>query len=395
MFKTLNSVALHYHHRTAANGAATLVFINSLGTDFRIWSDVVDGLPRELGVLNYDKRGHGLSDVGEQSFSIGLHGDDLIKILETENLKKAVLCGLSVGGLIALDVWSKRPDLVDGLVLMDTAPQIGDFDTWQARIDKVRGSGMAAIGDATMERWFSPAFHLNQQASVAGYKNMLCRTPADGYVGTCDAIRNADYRKEAASVTVPTLCLVGSEDAATPPPLVEAMAQLIPNAVFYQIDGAGHLPCVECPTEIVGHLKAFLATTLREVHEGARFEAGMSIRQKVLGEPHVERANRNQTSFDAPFQRLITEAAWGHVWSRPTWTLRERSIVTIALLAALGHDEEVAMHARATANTGASQEDLCEAMLHVAIYAGVPAANSAIKTIKNTLSEESGSGERE
>jgi len=112
---------------------------------------------------------------------------------------------------------------------------------------------------------------------------------------------------------------------------------------------------------------------------GERFAQGTATRRAVLGDAHVDRAEAAKSEFDAPFQELITEAAWGHVWSRPNFTRRERSIVTIALLAALGHDEEVAMHVRACARTGASREDIREALLHVAIYAGVPAANRAIR----------------
>jgi 4-carboxymuconolactone decarboxylase len=113
----------------------------------------------------------------------------------------------------------------------------------------------------------------------------------------------------------------------------------------------------------------------------------MATRRRVLGEDHVDRAERNKTAFDEPFQELITEAAWGAVWSRPQLTLRERSIVTIALLAALGRDEEVALHIRATRNTGASREDIREALLHVAIYAGVPAANHAMAVAKQVFAE--------
>jgi 4-carboxymuconolactone decarboxylase len=120
----------------------------------------------------------------------------------------------------------------------------------------------------------------------------------------------------------------------------------------------------------------------------------MATRRRVLGDAHVDRAERNRTPFDAPFQDLITEAAWGTVWSRPQLTLRERSIVTIALLAALGQDEEVAMHIRATRNTGASRDDIREALLHVAIYAGVPAANHAIAIAKRTFAEMDGEGGR-
>ncbi len=118
-----------------------------------------------------------------------------------------------------------------------------------------------------------------------------------------------------------------------------------------------------------------------------RYANGLETRRAVLGDAHVDRAQANQTAFDEPFQRLITESAWGTVWSGQEWSKRERSMVTIALLAALGHDDEVAMHIRATANTGATREDIREALMHVAIYAGVPAANHAFKIAKATYAE--------
>jgi 4-carboxymuconolactone decarboxylase len=118
----------------------------------------------------------------------------------------------------------------------------------------------------------------------------------------------------------------------------------------------------------------------------------MTTRRAVLGDAHVDRAQANQTAFDEPFQELITESAWGTVWAGQKWTKRERSMVTIALLAALGHDDEVAMHVRATANTGATREDIREALMHVAIYAGVPAANHAFKIAKATYAEMDAAG---
>ena len=112
---------------------------------------------------------------------------------------------------------------------------------------------------------------------------------------------------------------------------------------------------------------------------------GAVTRRKVLGDAHVDRAQAATTPFDAPFQALITDAAWGHVWSRNTITLRERSMLTIALLAGLGNDHELALHIRATRNTGASEADVMEALLHVAIYAGVPRANHAVRVAKDTF----------
>lgn len=119
-----------------------------------------------------------------------------------------------------------------------------------------------------------------------------------------------------------------------------------------------------------------------------RYQRGMAVRRAVLGDRHVDEAMARTTSLDEDFQTLITETAWGSVWARPGLTLRERSMVTLALLAALGHDEEVAMHIRATSNTGATMEDIKETLLHVAVYAGVPAANRAFRIAKLELARQ-------
>lgn len=118
-----------------------------------------------------------------------------------------------------------------------------------------------------------------------------------------------------------------------------------------------------------------------------RFETGMATRRAVLGDAHVDRAEAAKSSFDLPFQTLITEGAWGTVWADDTISRRDRSMLTLALLAATGNFEEIPMHIRATANTGASKEDVIQAFLHVAVYAGVPKANHAIKLAKQTYAE--------
>ncbi|MGR3481435.1 4-carboxymuconolactone decarboxylase [Salipiger marinus] len=117
------------------------------------------------------------------------------------------------------------------------------------------------------------------------------------------------------------------------------------------------------------------------------YDRGMAVRREVLGEAHVARAEAAKTEFDAPFQSLITESAWGTVWASDRITRRERSMLTIALLAATGNFEEIPMHIRATARTGASMADVAEALQHVAIYAGVPRANHALKLARQTYAE--------
>jgi 4-carboxymuconolactone decarboxylase len=119
----------------------------------------------------------------------------------------------------------------------------------------------------------------------------------------------------------------------------------------------------------------------------SRYDEGMRVRREVLGDAHVDRAQARQTSFDAPFQQFITEMAWGTLWARPEFDRRTRSIVTIALLAALGRSEELALHIRATKNTGVAPYEIAEALLHVAVYAGVPAANAAFAIAREILTE--------
>jgi 4-carboxymuconolactone decarboxylase len=121
----------------------------------------------------------------------------------------------------------------------------------------------------------------------------------------------------------------------------------------------------------------------------SRYDVGARVRREVLGDAHVDRAQARQTSFDADFQRLITEAAWGSVWARPGLDRRTRSLITIGILAALGRAEELMLHIRASANTGATPDELAEALLHVAIYAGVPAANTAFAIAKAALAPDS------
>jgi 4-carboxymuconolactone decarboxylase len=122
--------------------------------------------------------------------------------------------------------------------------------------------------------------------------------------------------------------------------------------------------------------------------EESRYDKGMRVRREVLGEEHVQRAEAAATPFDIDFQRFITETAWGSLWARPGLDRRTRSLITIGILAALGCTEELALHIRASRNTGASPEEIAEALLHVAVYAGVPAANTAFAVAKKTLASE-------
>jgi 3-oxoadipate enol-lactonase len=257
-FARINDITIHYQIIGGPADRPVIVFANSLGTDFRIWRDVIVRLAGDFAILLYDKRGHGLSDVGQVPYSIEDHASDLIGLLDLLSVKDAFLCGLSVGGMIAQSLYQSRPDLVRGLILCDTAHKIGTADTWNSRIATVEKSGIGSIVDAVMQLWFTPAFRRPENQAYDGYRNMLARQPLEGYVATCAAVRDADFTEAAKRIAVPTICIVGDQDGSTPPDLVRSTAQLIPNARFEVIRDAGHIPCVEQPEALTAVIRAFI-----------------------------------------------------------------------------------------------------------------------------------------
>ncbi|CAN5606741.1 3-oxoadipate enol-lactonase [soil metagenome] len=237
-----------------------LVFANSLGTDLRVWDLILPHLPAGLRLIRYDKRGHGLSDAGAGAFSIADLADDLAGILDTLAVRQAVICGLSVGGMIAQSLAARRPDLVRGLILCATAAKIGTAAMWDERIRAVEAGGIAALSGPVLERWFSARFRA-EAPSLALWRNMLERTPADAYAATCAAIREADLTESTRALDLPVLAIAGEEDGSTPPDLVRATADLVPGARFALIRGAGHLPCVEAPAATARQIADFLKET--------------------------------------------------------------------------------------------------------------------------------------
>ena len=185
----INGTHIHYCQTGPKDGPA-LVFSNSLGTDLRIWNDVAPAFADRFNVITYDKRGHGLSGIGGADYNIDLHANDLIGLLDYLGVKDVIICGLSVGGLIAQKVTELAPERVRGLILCDTAPKLGDADGWNTRINAIKEGGIEVLGDAIIERWLSPTYRRDRPVETAMYRDMLVRTTVEGYVGTCIALRD-------------------------------------------------------------------------------------------------------------------------------------------------------------------------------------------------------------
>lgn len=234
-------------------------FANSLGTDTRLWDDLMPLLRPGLRTIRYDKRGHGRSDVPEPPYGMGTLVADAETILGRLDVTKCTMVGLSIGGLIAQGLAVKRPDLLHAMVLSNTAAKIGTDDLWDTRIGTALSDGLEPLADGVMARWFGRDFQATPGLAV--WRARFCETPAKGYAGCSAAIKGTDFYTPTSGLRLPTLAIAGSEDGATPPDLVRETAGLIPGSDFALIRRAGHLPCVENPAAYADVLNGFLDRT--------------------------------------------------------------------------------------------------------------------------------------
>lgn len=252
---TANGVRLTWREDGDPTGVP-VVFANSLGTDLRLWDQLLPLLPGGLRLIRFDKRGHGLSDCPPAPYAMDDLVTDTEALLDGLGVTACVFVGLSIGGMIGQGLAARRPDLIRALVLSNTAAKMGDAAMWQTRIDAIRAGGIEALADAVMERWFSPSFL--DRPELTAWRNMLTRTPATGYIGCCNAIAGADLSDITRGLSLPALAIAGSADGASPPDLVQGTAAMIAGSQFEVIDGAGHLPCVEDPAAYAALLTPFV-----------------------------------------------------------------------------------------------------------------------------------------
>jgi 3-oxoadipate enol-lactonase/4-carboxymuconolactone decarboxylase len=382
MFLHLGDTHFHAQVEGPPPNPVTLpvLMLHSIGTNLHLFDPQAAALARHHRVVRMDLRGHGLSGVVPGEASMAALAGDALALLDALGLTRAHVVGCSIGGRIALEMAATAPDRVASLFLLDSAAEFPPPESWQARIEAVRAGGMAAIAEAVMTRWVvDPSL-----ASSQGLRRMLLGTDPAGYAACAAALRDARAADLAGRIACPATIAVGDRDIATPPAMAAALAAMIPGAALVTIPEAAHLPSLEraeaVTAAMLDHLSAFAPKP------GA--EGGLAVRKSVLGEAHVARAQGAVTPLDAAFQDWITTNVWGGVWTRPGLTRHQRSMLVLAMMAALGRHEEFELHVRATRNTGVTAEELAEILLQVGAYAGVPAANSALKIAKRILAED-------
>jgi 3-oxoadipate enol-lactonase/4-carboxymuconolactone decarboxylase len=367
--------------RPAEDPDPPVLMLHSIGTGLHLFDPQAAALARHRRVVRMDLRGHGLSAATPGPYSMSLLARDALALLDALGVRQAHVVGVSIGGRIALQMAAEAPGRVASLVLVDTAAEFPPPESWQQRIDLVQAQGCAALAEMVMPRWVvDPSL-----ASSQGLRRMLLGCDPQGYAGAAAALRDARAAEIAGRIACPASVIVGERDIATPPAMAEALRDMIPGATLTTIAEAAHLPTLERAEAVTAALLAHFDALSPQ--PGA--EGGLAIRRQVLGAAHVARAQAGVTPLDAAFQDWITAHVWGGVWTRPGLNRHQRSLLTLAMMAALGRHEEFELHVRATRNTGVTAAELAEVLLQVGAYAGVPAANSALKIAKRILSEES------
>jgi 3-oxoadipate enol-lactonase / 4-carboxymuconolactone decarboxylase len=384
-FAHCNNTRLFYRIE-GTPGKPVLVLSHSIGTDHAMWAPQVPDLLPHFQVLRFDTRGHGASEVAKGDYTIELLGKDVLGLADSLGISKFAFCGLSLGGAIGQWLGLNVTDRLTNLVLANTAPKFGERSNWETRINMVSEGGMAAIVDMAMQRFFSPQTATAPYASAI--KAVLLGTDPVGYLGCCAALRDFDMRDKVRNILVPTLVISGDRDVSTPwAGNGELLAQEIPNARAVHL-AAAHLSNLEKPRSFLIALLEFL---LPEPDEADRFRAGQAVRRAILGEEYVDRAVASTNDFNREFQQLIARYAWGTIWTRPQLDARTRRLLVLTTMAALGRWEEFAMHLRAGLQHELEACDLKELLLQTAIYAGVPAANSAFHIAQKELNDLGGS----
>ncbi len=362
-------------------GAPVVVFSNSLGTTRAMWAPQVAALSRRFRCLTYDTRGHGASAVVAAPVTVEGLAADLAGLLDGLGIARAHVVGLSLGGMTGQALAVSRPDLVDRLVLLATSARMAPPEAWHERAALVRRAGMAAIVDAILGRWFTPAA---DPAAVAPVREGLLAIAPEGYARCCEAIAAMDLTGAIAAIRAPTLVISGADDPATPVAMQADIRARIPGAEHVVIANAAHLVNLEQAAATTRHIEAFLA-------DGA-FARGLANRKAVLGAEHVERSLAKAGPFAAPWQDFITRGAWGEIWGDASLPWKTRSLVTLAMMVALHREEEFKLHVRPALKNGVTMAELQALLLHAAIYAGVPAANAAFRWVREVLGEAADDG---
>ncbi|MFC4031016.1 alpha/beta fold hydrolase [Streptomyces polygonati] len=396
--------------------APVLVLGPALGATWHMWDRQLPMLSGDWRVLRYELPGHGGAPA-DPAYSVDDLARRLLAVLDDEGIDSFGYAGCGLGAAIGARLALLRPDRVAALALVSAAARYATADGWRQRGVLVRANGLDRTAHTTPERWFTEAFLATQPAITEWAVQMVRSTDAACYVAACEALAAFDIRDAVGSITVPTLVVVGVDDTETPPADARLLVAGIPDARLAVVPATGHLAPVEEPAA-VGDLLARHFRAAWADHTPAplpfapapppvaprmpgpaappagpdHYAEGLRVRRELTGDAEVEAALARAEGFGSAFDTFATRYAWGEVWGRPGLDRRTRSVITLTALTALGQLGELAEQTRAALRNGLTPAEIEEALLHTAVYCGLPAARAAIDAARAVVAEETGSG---
>jgi 3-oxoadipate enol-lactonase len=254
---------------TPRPGAPALLLLNPLGVSVDIWDEQLTALSERYELIRFYARGHGKSTIGEhQEATIELLANDALAVLEACGIARAHLCGISLGGMIAMHLAAHTPDCVLKVVLSNTTPYMPPRENWEQRIQTARTQGLDSLIEGTLGRWFTPEFHRAHPEKIAKVRTLLRETTPAGYAACCAAIRDMDQRESIKNITAKTLVIGGTKDVGTTPEMAQSIANSVPEAKLVMLEGA-HLTNIECADEFNAAVIEFLEGELAPVPDVA------------------------------------------------------------------------------------------------------------------------------
>ncbi len=363
-------------------GSPAVVMIPSLGTRQEMWRDQIDLLKAYCLVITVDHLGHSFfgSDIAAGDYTIEREASAVIEVLDELEIEKASVVGISLGGMVALQLAISHPQRIDKLVVVASAPKLGNSEDWQSRAQLVRSEGTKALVKGLSERWFSPSTIATRPNVVAAATTMVESISDEGYARCAEMIGACDLSNELHRITAPTLIIGGSLDKVAPPESLFNLSGKIAGSHLVVIGGANHILNLDAPESFNAELSNFIL--------GSNFERGDQKRRAVLGDSYVDASNTRINDFNRSFFRHVTEVPWGNFWTRGVLDAKTRSIVTLSCLLASNLLEEFEIHLRGGINNGLTEDELSEIMMQAIPYIGVPRVLSAMKVVAKVLSED-------
>jgi 3-oxoadipate enol-lactonase len=262
---TTESGGARLRYEVSGNPRGTLlVLANSLGSNLHMWDKVLAVFESRHRVLRFDMRGHGESGVSPEPLTIEQLGRDVLRLLDEVEADRANVCGLSLGGLVALWLGIHAPERLHRLIFANTAARIGSREMWEQRIGTVQDTGMSPLAVGTLERWFTPTYRARHPEEMEQIRQMIAATDPRGYTACCAALRDADLRAQIGAIGAASLVITGTHDPATPPSDGRALHSAIRGSRYLELD-CSHLSAWECADE-------FAAAVVQHLAEGEEID---------------------------------------------------------------------------------------------------------------------------